>query len=183
LHSEDVRQRNEDLDMIQTSLRQSLGEMRVIAAGLRLPELENLTLPETLTRVVRVHERRTETKVQLHLNELPVQVPLPVKITLYRLIQEALHNAYRHGGGVGQEVRVTSKVGKLCVTVSDQGPGFDWEQVVNRDKHLGLVGMRERVESLGGWFQIKTAPGQGTTIIASLSLPPGELTRVGIGIR
>ncbi len=60
----------EDLDMIQISLRHALVEMRIIAAGLRLPELENRPLTETFTRVVRTHEQRTETKVLLSLHTL-----------------------------------------------------------------------------------------------------------------
>ncbi|RMF90915.1 MAG: sensor histidine kinase, partial [Nitrospinota bacterium] len=83
----------EELDVIQASLRHALQEMRTIAAGLRLPELERLTLEETLVRVVRTHERRTNTVVRLSPTNLPAQVPLPVKITLYRVVQEALSNA------------------------------------------------------------------------------------------
>lgn len=165
----------EDLHMIQTSLRQALEEMRSIASGLRLPELENRTLTETIARVVRIHERRTETKVMLTMQDLPEQVPLPLKITLYRLIQEGLNNAYRHGGGIDQQVRVSyNETGYLRVEVSDRGPGFQWAEVTEQEGHLGLVSMRERVESLGGRFAIETAPEQGTKVIASLPFFEGR---------
>ncbi|MFQ5803835.1 MAG: sensor histidine kinase [Candidatus Methylomirabilales bacterium] len=170
----EVPQVNKDLDMIQRSMRHALHEIRVLSTGLVLPELDNLTVPETLARVVRVHERRTETQVMLRLNGLPAQAPLPVKITLYRLIQEALNNAYRHGGGVGQEVRVQYDTGYLRVEVSDHGPGFDWAQGAVRDEQLGLVGMRERVESLGGIFHVESGSGRGTKVIAHLALHPVE---------
>ncbi|MBI4308200.1 MAG: sensor histidine kinase [Chloroflexi bacterium] len=164
------RKVSEDLDTVQASLRHALQEVRAISAGLRLPELNDLSLAETLARVVREHERRTNTKVTLGLNGLPEQAPLPVKITLYRLVQEALSNAFRHGGGAGQQVRVAYAQGQLSVEVSDRGPGFDWAQVADRDEHLGLAGMRERVESMGGLFQVETAPGKGTRVIARLPL-------------
>lgn len=162
------------LDRIQTSLRQALREVRAISAGLRLPELGRLTLPEALERVVHMHERRTETRVALVCDDVPAQVPLPAKITAYRLIEEALNNAYRHGGGRGQEVHAAVGGNQLHIDVSDHGPGFDGEPVVDSDQHLGLVGMRERVESMGGVFRIRSAPDQGTTVSASIPLQPLE---------
>ena len=59
---------------------------------------------------------------------------------------------------------------KLCIEVSDHGPGFDPAAALASDEHLGLAGMSERVESLGGLFRIESGIGQGTKIIAQLSL-------------
>jgi signal transduction histidine kinase len=169
------QQGNADLDVIQNALQQALQEIRAISAGLGLPQLGNFTVVETLTRIVRAHERRTGTTVTLSMGELPEQAPLPVKITLYRLVQEALSNAYRHAGGVGQQIQVSYEAAQLGVTVTDHGPGFDGTQETDGDKHLGLVGMRERVESLGGQFRIESEPGQGTTVIACLPVQAEEV--------
>lgn len=158
----------EQLDGIQTTLQQTLKDMRAIAAGLGLPHLQELSLAETIIRVVRAHERRTRTKVTLILDDLLEQVSLPVKITLYRFVQEALNNAYRHAGGVDQQVAVSIKAGHLNIEVSDHGPGFDVKQAAHSDEHLGLAGMHERAESLGGFFQIKSEVGQGTKVMAQL---------------
>jgi signal transduction histidine kinase len=166
----------EDLEVIQSSLQHALQEVRAISAGLGLPQLGNLTLTDILTRVVRAHERRTATNVILSVAGLPEQAPLPVKITVYRFIQEALNNAYRHGGGVGQQVEVRCDDTELSVEVLDQGPGFDGAQDSDWDKHLGLVGMRERVESLGGRFRIESQPGRGTKVIACLPLQATDVT-------
>ena len=95
---------------------------------------------------------------------------MPVKITLYRLVQEALTNAYRHAGGKGQRVVVQCDGRDLKVAVMDAGPGFDGGQEGDSAEHLGLVGMRERVESLGGQFAIESTPGSGTTVRAHLAL-------------
>ncbi len=154
---------------IGISLQNALKEMRSIAAGSSLPELSGLGLAETVRRVISAHERRTGTHVELSLQPIPDSAPLSLRITIYRLIQEALNNAYRHAGGVGQQVRVSSESNQLVVMVSDSGAGFDPRQTVS-DNRLGLGGMRERVESLGGWFQIDSHSGQGTTIIARLPL-------------
>lgn len=84
-----------------------------------------------------------------------------MKICIYRFVQEALNNAYRHGGGVQQTVRAVSHKGHVRVEVSDRGDGFDPTEV--RPTSLGLVGLRERIDSLGGSFDIKTGEG-GTTV-------------------
>ena len=169
VHSED-RQINEALNTIQSSLERALQEVRAISAGLQLPELDDLTLEETIIRVVHIHERRMHAKVSLSYNQLPAQSPLPAKITLYRLIQEALSNAARHGGVSNQQVRVRFEADSLNLVISDQGSGFDMSQVAGQDDQLGLAGMRERVESLGGLFRLETKLDHGTRVIADLPL-------------
>jgi signal transduction histidine kinase len=163
---------NEQLPVIQTSLQQALLEMRAIAAGFGLPQLEGLTPEELLKRVVRSHEQRTGTKVMLSLDNLPDQTDLPIKITVYRVIQEALNNAHRHAGGIGQQVRVKNEVNYMLIEVSDQGPGFDVDKSIDWEEHFGLLGMRERVESLGGLFNIESETGRGTRVIAQIPLQP-----------
>jgi signal transduction histidine kinase len=84
------------------------------------------------------------------------------------LIQEALNNAFRHANGEEQRVRVYCEKGQMVVEVTDQGPGFQVKQDGEWDGRLGLSGMRERVESLGGQFKIESEIGRGTRIQANL---------------
>ena len=163
-----------DLDMVQTSMQRALLEIRALSSGMGVPQLSELTLPETLARAVRVHQQRSGTVVTLALDGTPERASLPVKITLYRLVQEALHNAYRHAGGIDQRVTLCYDAGRLHVEVADGGAGFGRADSVVGDDHLGLAGMRERVESLGGNFRVESAPGQGTRVIADLSLAGEE---------
>jgi signal transduction histidine kinase len=158
------------LPTVQASLQTALQDLRIIAAGLALPQLDGLTLPEVFSRAVRLHEQRTRTKVTLSMQDIPDQATLPVKITAYRLIQEGLNNAYRHAGGAGQEVQVACKSNQIQIEVLDQGPGFNVGMLNESDKHLGLVGMRQRIESLGGLFMIKSKIRRGTRLIARLPL-------------
>lgn len=168
-----------DLAGVKDSITHALQEVRSTLTGLGVPHLQPLTLAETMSRVVYAHERRTGTTVQLQLNGLRQQAPLPVKITLYRVIQEALANAYRHAGGAGQAVRASAQDGQVCLEIADAGPGFDERRALDQDEHLGLVGMRERVESLGGTFRVESRSGQGTRVLATVPLRveamPGEL--------
>jgi signal transduction histidine kinase len=164
----------DDLLVIHGSLQRAMEEIRSLSAGLGVPQLSELTLPETIFRAVKIHEQRTGTKVVLNMSDVSNEVALPVKITLYRIIQESLNNAYRHAGGRGQHVTVNCVNSQIRVEVSDQGPGLRKESASWWDKHLGIVGMRERVESLGGTFRVESTPGQGTKILANLSLQEEE---------
>jgi signal transduction histidine kinase len=104
---------------------------------------------------------------------MPDRLSTPTKICIYRLVQEGLNNAYRHGKGIDQFVSVTVKDSRLVLTISDGGPGMDIESGIKTidTERLGLRGMRERVESLGGDFQIannhKTS---GVRLVAELPI-------------
>jgi signal transduction histidine kinase len=161
---------------IQTALQSALVELRGISSGLSLPQLAGLSVAETLAHATRAHERRTHTTVELDLSDLPAQVPLPIKITAYRLVQEALNNAFKHAGGVGQQVSAHGSERAMFIQISDRGPGFEASKAMAVDEHLGLVGMRERVESLGGRFEIESRQGAGTKVSAILNLPASGAT-------
>ncbi len=156
-----------DLNVVQQSLNHALQEIRAISAGMGVPQLNHLTLNEIVARVIRTHERRTNTHVIVETENLPTQVSLAVKITLYRVIQEALTNAYRHAQGVGQRVAVRAVDGEVQIEIADQGPGANGDAPTDETEHLGIVGMRERVESLGGRFEWHSTP-QGTRVRARL---------------
>ena len=162
-----------DLHTVQLAIQSALDELRTISTGLWLPALEPLAPEEVAERAVRDYESKTGAKVDRSFEGLPAEMPFPVKITLYRVLQEALSNGYRHAPGARQEVRLSVEDGYLFAQVADAGTGFDPQAVANtvsRNGHLGLAGMRERVEVLGGAFSVQTMPGQGTTVQARLPL-------------
>ncbi|MDH1263224.1 ATP-binding protein [Pseudomonas sp. GD03944] len=165
---------NDALETIRSAAQETLQEIRNMSRGLALPEINELSLGEELELVVQRHEQRTDSKVELQLGTLPGEVPLPYKICIYRLVQEALNNAFRHAGGKRQRVSATLRDGDLEVQIEDDGDGISDATVQAQGRgrsRLGLVGMRYRVESLGGLFSIESAPGQGTRIRASFTLP------------
>ncbi|MGE5603733.1 MAG: sensor histidine kinase, partial [Nitrososphaerales archaeon] len=94
----------DNLAPVRAAVSHALSEIRGISAGLALPELKHLTLPDSIRRATHGHERRTGSAVSVSLEALPEDAPLAVKITAYRVIQEALTNAFRHAGGAGQRV-------------------------------------------------------------------------------
>ncbi len=166
---------SDDFRAVRSALQAGLADLRSISAGLNLPDIDRLSPAETAERAVRDYERKTRAHVALTTRDLPGRAPLPVRITLYRVLQESLANSFRHAGQCEQRADVAHADGHLVVEVADDGPGFDPRSAV-ADGHLGLAGIRERVEVLGGTFELRSAPGQGTLVRVSLPLavPEGE---------
>jgi len=161
-----------DLNVVRRALTDALAEMRAIAAGLRTPRLADASPEEVIRRAVSDHRRRTGKLVLEQFADLPLEAPLPTKIAMFRILQEALSNAERHAGGRNIEVRSRAESRHLELGISDEGPGFD-PSAVPAEGHLGLAGMRERAEVLGGRFELLTAPGRGTTVRVELPLDDG----------
>jgi signal transduction histidine kinase len=161
-----------DFETVHAAVRDALSDLRAISAGLRLPELERLSVAEVAARAIDDHQRRSGVLVQRHLESLPDQAPLPIKIALLRTLQEALSNATRHGRGDDVRVGLNGARDQLRLTVSDRGPGFDTRQA-SSGGGLGLAGMRERAELLGGAFSVESTPGAGTTVRACWPLAVG----------
>ena len=160
------RDRKTFLD-VRDGLSKALREVRSISSGVSLPELETCSFEEAVTLVVRQHEERTNTYVQTSVREPPLDVTYALKVCVYRVIQEALRNAYRHAGGHGQRLAVEGG-SKLRVAVSDSGSGIEPTSATNGG--LGLLGMRARVQALGGEFKITRNTPNGTRIEATFCL-------------
>jgi len=170
---------SKDFRTIQLATESAMAELRTISAGLRLPEIAPISLAETIQRAVHDFEKKTGCNVILTLGKLPEQAPLPTKITAYRVLKESLANSFRHAEGKGLAVNVytINEQEELTLEISDSGPGFDLQEPSAFDR-LGLVGMRERVELLGGQFELHSAIGHGTTIRAALPLSLPEVEDV-----
>jgi signal transduction histidine kinase len=159
-----------ELEEIEGALQDALRDMRAIAAGLRMPELAELDVPEVASRAVSDHARRTGMPVDVAMDGVPGQVALPIKIALYRATQELLSNAFRHGKGADVRLRLEADDQYLALEVADRGPGFEVDGLATVPG-LGLAGMREQAELLGGDFEISSKPGVGTEARVRWPLP------------
>ncbi len=165
----------EELDRIRRSvglLEAALNDIRTFMGAFRPPEFERRDLVSILEGLVIQHEELTGNAVSLELCGALPAVPLPVKISLYRILQEALSNAVRHGGADDHRVSLRSDGRSIVMEVADSGRGFDVAAVMQRPLagHFGLEGMRERVTLLGGRFSIESRPGLGTRICVELPI-------------
>jgi signal transduction histidine kinase len=166
-------QSNTDASTIRTALRDALGEIRNISVGLSLPALDQLSMGATLQAAVRDHVRRSNTTVDTDISADGIAAVHAAKTAAFRFVQEALGNATRHAGaGAEKKVHAYEENGYVIIEVSDSGKGFDPARPMSGER-LGLVGLRERVESLGGEFAIHSSPGGGTTLTAKLPLNSG----------
>jgi len=159
--------RDGEITSIKSSLDDAMQEIRTICSGLVLPQIEGADLREIIERALKAHMQRTGTPIRLSMSPTSPPLPLSAKICVFRFLQEALNNGFRHGGGTGQYVVQTFDGHNVSLTVGDSGRGFDPAEI--KPSSLGLSGLRERVESLGGHFDLKTS-NRGTVLRMSLNL-------------
>jgi signal transduction histidine kinase len=161
------------LNRVSALLEASLTEIKVSLGTFRPPEFARRDLVSVLEGLVIQHEEFTGCRVDLEpRGDLP-DVSLPVKIALYRILQEALSNVYRHAGVDRARVLLSAADGRVRLEVLDNGRGFTppplvGPQATERVEHIGLRGMRERVSLVGGTLSIEAAPGAGTHIVVEV---------------
>lgn len=164
-------------EVMRMALTETLQEIRQLSAGLAPPDVESLSIGDTLRTVARKHEQLTGTSVACDVSGIDIAVPFPIKTCLYRFAQEGLNNAYRHAGGVGQTLLARCDGDTIEIRVKDQGPGMVVEQMgkgAADQGSQGLSGLRFRVESLGGTFQVQSRLGQGTSLLVRFPLSQPE---------
>ena len=158
-----------EVGRLRDCLDEALRDVRALCSGLTLPELDGRSVAETLDLAIRAHERRAGVDVERGFDRagaLGAAVRHPYAICIYRFVQEGLMNAFRHAPGAAVGVSADSRDGQVAIRVADDGPGFD--PAARGITGLGLSGLRERVESIGGSFEIDSAPGAGTRLIMTL---------------
>jgi signal transduction histidine kinase len=157
----------QDFTVVQSALQDALNDIRNVCAGLVLPEVRDMSLAEALRHTVEAHERRTGTRVLAKIETLP-NAPPEVTAAIARFVQEGLQNAYKHADAEGQCV-IAKRTGQwLFLEVSDGGPGIRPADLEAPQGKLGLVGLKYRIEALGGRVVIASRPGKGTRLIMEL---------------
>jgi len=136
-------------------------EVRRLCSDLRPVALDQLGLAAALRAVAREVTARG-LPVQVHLDD--ISLPDGIAISLYRIGQEALSNAWRHAAASHAAVTMFREEDEIVLIVSDDGRGFDPASVRGRDGRFGLLGMAERAEALGGHLAVESAPGRGTRV-------------------
>ena len=133
---------------------------------LRPPDLERDGLDGTLRKHVEVLRHLQDAEIELDLAIAQAELPAdPARDReVLRIAQEALQNALRHAEAKRIAVRLRGDEAGLVLEVADDGAGFDPDAPGLRSRRLGLTSMEERAERLGGWLEIRSAPGAGTTV-------------------
>ena len=158
-----------ELSQTKAAIESAIKDLRALSANIELPDIASLSIDAIAQRVVRDFNMKTGVVVDLQVPNQHVQASLRDKIAIYRVLQESLANIYRHAPNVACHVMLKTRANSLIVEISDKGPGFDPQAAIKK-KRLGLAGMRQRIEVLGGSFQLITTLGAGTTVLVTLPI-------------
>ncbi len=166
----------ERLAEVGAILERAEKELRRLSHDLRPTILEDLGLMPALRLLADGNSRRASLSINVE-SFLEQRLPPNLEATVYRLVQEALTNVTRHSGAQTVRIRLTrDERGMLRCVVEDDGKGFDVSAVLGgrRPKGLGLVGMRERLDAVGGALEIDSAPGRGTELTMTIPLEESD---------
>jgi len=158
-------------NQVEKLIEASLHEIKFFLGTFRPPEFHKRAFDSILRGLVFQHEEWSGHTVELTISTLPDEIALPVKIAMYRILQEALSNGYRHAKVDKQWVRVWHDKDKdmICMEIHDDGQGFEPPPLegptgTEHVSHIGLRGMRDRVALVDGEFHLTSSPGKGTKI-------------------
>ena len=171
-HETSPTDRSRYFDQARSHLGGGLAETRRIMSGLRPALLDDVGLTDAIHTLVSEATRDTAIKLDFQANGLLERIPSEVEITVYRVVQEAVSNALKHARTPLLCVRLHGRPDAVSITIEDRGVGFDPDEVSApvEGRHFGLVGMRERVDLLGGELSIDSALGRGAVVVANIPL-------------
>ena len=154
----------------QVLVEKSLAMVHRFAVELRPTVLDDLGLIPALHTFMKDFMKRTGVRARFTAYAAVNELPLEQAVVLYRVALEALNNVAIHAQASAVEVQIKKLRDWVCLTITDDGKCFDVKRVLRTkgDGRLGLLGMRERLQMVGGKFTVKSTPGHGTTVSARI---------------
>jgi signal transduction histidine kinase len=163
-----------DIEVVAALGAEAHAELRAVIDGLAPPDLEAGGLTESLSRYAALAGRAHGIPVTVTAAELPT-LPPPTEAALYRVAQEALHNALRHADAAAVRLTLARTARRVTLDVKDDGHGFASEAPSGG---VGLASMRERAASVGGTLTVKSGP-RGTRVRVAVPVQPGSSPAAG----
>lgn len=173
LLEKDPAKLREELTTLRDLVRGSLQDTRKIIFDLRPPALDDLGIAAALKKFVANYKERYGLPVEYQFFGLQKRLPQAVEVALFRVVQEALNNVYKHANTTSAVVKMEVLSEKVNLVIRDNGKGFNVYKVFKEaeGKGYGLIGMRERVQLVGGELRIQSSPGKGTSLHVTIDLP------------
>ena len=156
---------------VRSAIDRAMEEVRAISRGLALPELEDLNMAALVRRAVSERETQSGHSIDVvFIGSKPKELGYTEKLCVYRFLQEGLSNALRHSGDTAIKVEINASPTVFKARIQDHGKGFDAQQAIrlSTDGGQGLLGLKDRAESIGGTLSIESTKGQGTTLTLSI---------------
>jgi len=155
---------------LQQSAAEIAADVQALSHELHSSKLQLLGLGEAMTTHCAEFADQQDVEVVVECRDVPNELSPQVSLCLFRVLQEALHNAAKHSGVRHFDVQLWGTQDAVHLTVTDRGTGFD-HGAAKTERGLGLVSMEERLKLVGGEFAVVTRPGEGTTVHARVSVP------------
>jgi signal transduction histidine kinase len=167
--------REDAVEQLATQLRELSSEVHRLSYQLHPAKLDQLGLESAARSWCRDVTRQSGVLIEFVTASIPADVPPEIALCFYRIIQEALRNVARHSHARTARVEFTTTDNTLDLVVSDTGHGFDVTST-ERARGLGLLSMRERAHLLGGTIEVRSRPGDGTSVVVAIPLPAHRST-------
>jgi PAS domain S-box-containing protein len=156
---------HKNLEEIRNHCAEIANDVQAMSRHLHSSKLDYLGLVPAIKALCEEISKKHEVRVEFTARDVPQHLSRDISLALFRVTQEALHNAVKYSGASRFTVEVIGFPGEVQLEIRDWGIGFDVEEA-KRNRGLGLVSMQERVNLVGGRFSIESRPGEGTTILA-----------------
>lgn len=176
----DQRDIGKRIDETQELVEQSVLAVHSYALRLRPSMLDDLGLVPSLRSYIKNLAGRKDLSIRFEADSVIDSIGNEQRTALYRVAQEAVTNVVRHAKAKGVRVSLRKRSGRIRLEVRDDGRSFNAKRILNSTSHtrLGVLGMRERVEMLGGTFAILSTPAKGTTVTVEIPISSARDERV-----
>ena len=174
---ENLSEGKERLKEVESLSSQMLTQLRRLSQDLRPPILDDLGLLPTLRWYIENYGKRWKIKTHYEATGFQQKLNPELETALYRVIQEALTNVAKHARADDVHIHLGCADSAIMVTITDNGTGFDPQEVLGADlqrRGYGIIGMQERVSSFGGRMDIRSRRGAGTQITIEIPLRNSE---------
>lgn len=161
-----------DIEAMSAKIDSIVGFIRRISSELRPPVLDKMGLPAAIERLARETEVNTNLALEVNISKMDEPVDWLVSTALYRIVQEALTNIMRHAQAKIVKIDLHKENENIVLLIHDDGKGIDTKN--SKRVTLGIIGMQERANLVGGNFTIEGSSGRGTSIIVNIPYKAGE---------
>jgi len=158
-----------NMEEIRSHCSEIAGDVQSLSHQLHSSKLEYLGAAAAIRGFCQEFSRQHEVIIEFTENDVPRPLPQDISLCLFRVTQEALHNAVKYSGVGKFAVELTARADEIQLIVRDAGTGFDVEQA-RKSSRLGLVSMQERVHLVHGNLSVESKPGTGTIVLAVVPL-------------
>lgn len=172
LPPESAQKLNLRLDDSLALVAETMGHVRNVMTELRPPALDDYGLTAALRLYAEQVSQRTGLRVSINGADLAPRLSPAAEIALFRVAQEALTNTLKHAHATHVAITLSETEGRICLSLADNGVGFDPAALTPASEHWGLLSIRERALAVGGQVRLEAAPGQGVRLSVEIERRP-----------